>query len=206
MALQPPVAKYDLSVVARDEFARIVARKRRGNLRGNDLKRQACALDSYRLETPCTLMMYDFEKHNRDSDEWLSKPFYTAPQGYKLNLNVCANGNGDGKDTHVSVFLQLLPGEFDDRLRWPFRGRFIVKLLDQSGNGQDIKEEISFSSRAPDECAGKPTYRENRGWGIPRFAAQRDLGLYRYTSCWWSWTDYPVYIDEDCGYFQVTKI
>ena len=205
MALQPPVAKYNLSADARDEFARIVTRKRRGNLRGNDLKRQVCALDSSRLQTPCTLMMYDFEKHNRDSDEWLSKPFYTAPQGYKLNLRVDANGHGNGKDTHVSVFLQLLPGEFDDRLRWPFRGSFIVKLLDQSGNGQHIEEEIPFSSRAPDECAGKPTYRENRaGWGRHEFAAQRDL--WQYTGCWLLWKDYPVYIDEDCGYFQVTKI
>ena len=209
MASQPPVAEYNLSALARDELARIVARKQRGNLRGSELNRQIRELDSTRLKTPCTFMMYDFEQHKRDRDEWLSKPFYTAPQGYKMNLSVYANGNGDGAGTHVSVYLQLMPGEFDDRLRWPFRGSFVVKLFEQSNNGQDIQTEISFSSQTPRDVAGKPTYKENRGWGRPEFVAQRNLGPQyssMYSSCW-SWWEYPVYIDpeEDSAYFQVTK-
>lgn len=205
METQPPVAKYKLSVLARDELARIVSRKRRGNLLGRELKRQVLELDSSRLKTPCKFMMYDFEQHKRDGDVWLSEPFYTAPQGYKMNLSVYANGIGNGEGTHVSVFLQLLPGEFDDRLRWPFRETFVVKLLEHSGNGQDIEQEISFNSQTPHDVAGKPKYKENRGWGRQKFAAQRDLGP-QYSSCW-LWWEYPVYINsgEDCAYFRVIK-
>ncbi len=205
---QLPVAKYRFSVLARDKLARIVAQKESGNLRGSKLKRHVGKLDSYRLKTPCTFTMYDFEQHSSDSDVWLSEPFYTAPQGYKMNLTVYANGTRDGADTHVSVFLQLIPGEFDDRLLWPFRGRFVVKLLDidETDEGEDIQRVIAFNSQTPPDVTRKPTYRyyENREWGWQKFAAQRDISpQYSYPS----WRDHPVYIDpeEDCACFRVTK-
>jgi len=58
-----------------------------------------------------------------ESDNWYSPPFYTHPQGYKMCLSVVANGSGDGKGTHVSVFAYLMRGDFDDHLKWPFQGR-----------------------------------------------------------------------------------
>ena len=145
-------------------------------------------------------MMYNFEQHKRDGDEWLSKPFYTAPQGYKLNLSVYANGNGNAAGQYISVFLQILPGEFDDRLRWPFRGSFVVKLLDQSGNKRDIEQSVSFAYGAPEEVARRPTFTENTGWGKNSFFAHREL----YTQGQWPWN--PVYVKDGCIHFQVMTV
>ena len=40
-----------------------------------------------------------------------------------------ANGHGKGKDTHISIFLYLMRGDYDNSLRWPFEGDIAVELL-----------------------------------------------------------------------------
>ena len=47
---------------------------------------------------------------------------------YMMCLKVYANGQGDGKGTHVTVAVCLMRGEFDDLLKWPFRGDFTIQL------------------------------------------------------------------------------
>lgn len=139
------------------------------------------------------------EQHKRDGDEWTSEPFYTAPQGYKLNLSVYANGNGNGAGMYVSVFLQLMPGEFDGRLRWPFRGSFVVKLLVQSGFGRDIQRNISFISFGTLEDVARPTY---TGWGEPKFVSHRQL----YPQSQYPYIGTPQYIKNGCIQFQVVTV
>ena len=46
-------------------------------------------------------------------------------------LKVYANGNGVGMKTHVSVFLYMMKGEYDDSLKWPFQGDITIQLLSQ---------------------------------------------------------------------------
>ena len=50
-------------------------------------------------------------------------------------LRVDAAGNGDGKGTHVSVYLYLMKGPHDDELEqsghWPLKGTFTIELLNQ---------------------------------------------------------------------------
>ena len=48
-------------------------------------------------------------------------------------LSVYANGSNNGENTHVSVFAQIMAGDNDDQLQWPFfgdidRGSHIEKL------------------------------------------------------------------------------
>ena len=69
---------------------------------------------------PVDIIMDDFEEKKNNSvlsNDWYSPPFYSHSEGYKMCLRVDANGNGDGKGTHVSVFVCLVRGEFDDVLR-----------------------------------------------------------------------------------------
>ena len=79
---------------------------------------------------PVDIIMDDFEKHEKSTDFWYSPPFYTHLGGYRicLSVSVCANGQGDGKDTHVTVAVHLMRGEFDDLLKWPFRGEVTIQL------------------------------------------------------------------------------
>lgn len=67
-----------------------------------------------------------------DGLELISSPFYTSQFGYKLQASVFLNGNGSGENTHVSVYIKILPGEFDALLKWPFSHSVAFTLFDQS--------------------------------------------------------------------------
>ena len=72
---------------------------------------------------------YASKKEN--NEEFKSIPFYTSPGGCKMCIGVNANGVGDGKGTHVSVYTTLLEGRYDDQLHWPFLGTVTYELLNQ---------------------------------------------------------------------------
>jgi TNF receptor-associated factor 4 len=72
---------------------------------------------SYKL-SGTEFTMTDFEEYRKDNDSWYSPRFYTHPNGYKMCLIVFANGNGSGKGSHLSVFVSLTQGEFDDQLKY----------------------------------------------------------------------------------------
>ena len=124
---------------------------------------------------PVDIVMEDFEEHKKLGNAWHSPPFYSHVGGYKMCLTIFANGNGIGKGTHVSVFVQLMRGEFDDHLKWPFNGRITVQLktekklsLPLSKNVFDIDEDVR------DKYVRKPTER-NKAWGFPEYICHRDL-------------------------------
>ena len=80
---------------------------------------------------PLTITMDKFKQYKKNNDMLYSPTFYTHHKGYKMCVHVCANGYGECKGTHVTVSVQLMKGEFDDQLKWPFRGQIIVQLLSQ---------------------------------------------------------------------------
>merc|ERR1712117_279138 len=53
--------------------------------------------------------------------ELVSLPFFTSQSGYKLQASLFLNGNGGGEGTHMSVYIKILPGEYDSILKWPFK-------------------------------------------------------------------------------------
>ena len=89
--------------------------------------------------------MTDFQKHKSNSDSWYSPPVYTHPTGYKICLQVIANGCGIGKGTHLSVFVHLMRGDFDDQLRWPLRGAVNIQLLNQEEENHHVIRTLGFS-------------------------------------------------------------
>ena len=138
---------------------------------------------------PFEIEMPNFSQHKHNSDQWHSHPFYTHPQGYKTRLWVDANGSDAGKGTHVSVFLYLMRGEFDDHLKWPFRGNITIELLDQEGQEKHMKI-LSYTS-ASDSCAGRVISREmSDGWGFARFIKHTQL--------------VHKYVKNDCLRFRVS--
>ena len=93
--------------------------------------------EKYQIGTPLCpveLIITNFEKHKKDGDYWSSPPFYTHPKGYKMCLVVYAGGCGDGVNTHISLFLTLMKGEYDEQLKWPLRGNFTIHLMSQDGD------------------------------------------------------------------------
>ena len=73
---------------------------------------------------PVTIKMSQYSIKRRDAIQWYSDPFYTHNKGYKMCLRVDAAGIGNGKVTHLSVFLYLMKSPHDDELTWPLRGKF----------------------------------------------------------------------------------
>ena len=64
--------------------------------------------------------------------DFFSHPFFSSNTGYKLQASLFLNGNGGGDNTHVSLYIKLLPGPHDCILRWPFRNIISFTLLDQT--------------------------------------------------------------------------
>ena len=84
----------------------------------------------------------DFKKKQANKDQ-LSLPFYTHNRGYKFCLNVYPNGISSSSGSHLSVRVELMKGEYDDELKWPFEGDILIELLNWRENkkkGEEIKE------------------------------------------------------------------
>ena len=138
-------------------------------------------------------MMENFEQHKVTNDKWYSVPFYSYPQGYKFCLRVDANGSGNDKGTHISVYLYLLKGEFDDHLKWPFRGEITVQLVDQEGEEKHYCYTIPYANKTSDEHAGRVTEGDRRkGWGRSNFISVDKLKA--------------NYLKNDTLCFRITKI
>lgn len=128
---------------------------------------------------PVDVKMHNFRQYKSLGRDWFSSPFYTHPRGYKMCLNVDANGFGEGKDTHVSVFIYMMQGEFDSELKWPFCGAITVQILNSKRpdtNPHYTIVRFDQSSRA--NVASGRVYeriRADSGQGMLKFIAHADL-------------------------------
>ena len=126
-------------------------------------------ISSHRV--PIEFIMTEYSTYKKNNDEWYSSPFYTGPGGYKMCINVSANGIGSGAGTHVSVYVYLMRGEYDSRLVWPFRGDITIQLVNHN-NDQDHHEKIvPFSDAAVASGASNRVTAGERGgtWGYTTF-------------------------------------
>ena len=128
--------------------------------------------------------------------EWYSAPFYTHNKGYKMCLHVDATGI-EGKNAHLAVYLFLMKGSYDDKLKWPLRGRFIVKIMNQISDSYHRSVAIYYDDNTPDENAGRVTEGDKaHGWGDDEFISIEDL--FRTTrKC--------QFLVDDCVFFRVTR-
>ena len=120
---------------------------------------------------PLDIVVTNFQKLNKAGDEWYSPPFFSHVRGYRMCLRVDADGHGTGKGTHVSVFVYLMRGEYDDQLRWPFRGDVTIRLLNQRRDEGHWEKTLLFDDRINDESASRMKRQEKalRGWGRHQF-------------------------------------
>ena len=143
----------------------------------------------------CVLNMTKFNQHKSTKRQWYSPPFYSHPGGYKICIRVDANGNGEGKNTHVSVFAYLMKGRNDDNLPWPFTGKVTITLLNQLTDKNHHTCTVSF--RQDDEGSARVVDDEMApiGYGYHKFIHHTQLG--------YDAAQNYQYLKEDCLYFQV---
>ena len=108
-------------------------------------------------------------------------------------VNVHANGSVNGKNTHVSVFVQLVIGENDDQLQWPFVGDVDIMLLNWREDKGHYKKTIpvTASSGLVRVLAGE----SGKCWGYFMFILHSSLPYNSSTN-----TDY---LQNDCLRFRV---
>ena len=85
------------------------------------------------------IFLDDFEQKKKKNVTWYSPSFYSHIGGYKMCMSVYTNGYGNGKDTHIGVGIFMMRGEFDDHLKWPFKGKFQVHLINQKEGGEHVQ-------------------------------------------------------------------
>ena len=136
----------------------------------------------------------EFSKRKCNNELWCSPGFYTSPGGYKMSLCVDANGHSNGKGTHVSYFICLMSGEYDDILEWPFQGEVTVELLNQLEDKNHHKYTIGST---PQECKERVVGKKyGRGWGCYQFISHSQLGYNSSLNC--------QYRKDDTLYFRVS--
>ena len=134
------------------------------------------------------LKLCHFSEKKKHNEEWYSPCFYTSPGGYKMRLKVYPNGDGNGKGTHVSCYICLMLGEYDDTLESPFQGEAIIELLNQRADTSHLNEKTSFTfNRCLVGAHGKQEF------GIPLFIHHSKLNDIN-----------RQYLKDDILYFRVS--
>lgn len=101
-----------------------------------------------------------------------SPPFYVGRFGYKVCARLYPNGDGNGKGTHMSMFLVIMRGEYDALLPWPFIQKVHFRLLDQ-----DRIRDLFDAFRPDPSCASfkRPTSDMNVASGCPTFISHTEV-------------------------------
>ena len=106
-----------------------------------------------------------------------SQPFYSAQHGYKMCAKIYLNGDGFGKDSHLSLFFMVMRGEYDALQTWPFQKKITMMLLDQ-GNGDHMID--AFHSDPQSSSFQRPKSDMNIASGSPLFMPLDSLNNRQY--------------------------
>ena len=167
---------------------------------------QQCELLELRAEIemqrdipPVTIKMAGFDELKKKGTTWYSRPFYTGMGGYKMCLNVYANGYGAGKGTHVSVCTCLMRGELDSHLKWPFQGTITIQLVNQLENNNHRTYPIPYTDESSDATSGQVIDGErSHGRDCLVFLPHSKLGL--------SVANNRQYLKDDCLIFRIVPV
>lgn len=118
--------------------------------------------------SPSTLIMTNFSEFRSKrekwkspewkSSEWKSPEFYTHIGGYKMCLLVLPYSQADDTGCELmSVFLQILRGDYDSNLKWPFHGSVVVRMLNQLSDDNHIERTLDSATEIEQGCVNFAT-------------------------------------------------
>ena len=128
-----------------------------------------------------------------------SPPFFTNSDGYKMCAKIYLNGDGNGRNSHLSLFLVILPGENDALLTWPFRQKVTFTLMDQSETKENVVD--AFRPDPNSTSFKRPMSEKNKGSGCPQFCSLDILNSNEYIKE----NAMFIKIDTDCEYVSYTN-
>ena len=141
----------------------------------NKLEQDVQTLSTHSVPNDVIFTMTDFSQHKQDDEDWMSPPFYSHQHGYKLCLGVYPNGLGQGENSHVSVYVHAMRGDYDNLLMWPFKGALKITLL--GNNANKIKHTLDFNDDFTLERVTEDTV-SDEGYGLAEFLPHSSLELF----------------------------
>ena len=93
-------------------------------------------------QSVCEFTLTKFSKRKQCDNVYYSPAFYTHKKGYKMCIQVRANGYGNGKGSHISVYIYHMKGEHDDKLYWPFQGDIVLEVQNWREDKRHYKMRI----------------------------------------------------------------
>ncbi len=128
----------------------------------------------------------NFAEKKENNVEFKSEPFFTVPNGYKMNIKVRCNGYGDG---HVSVSAYLLDVPYKEKLKWPFKGTVTLELINQLQDAGHERLNLVFIDNKQARIGGG-------GWGYSKFVPHSKLSYNAAAN--------TCYLVNDSLHFKVT--
>lgn len=104
-----------------------------------------------------------------------SPAFYTERMGYKMCARLYPNGDGMGKGSHLSLFFVLMRGHYDSLLKFPFKQKVTLMLLDQSGRDNPENVVDAFRPDPTSSSFKRPSTEMNIASGCPLFMPLQQL-------------------------------
>ncbi|KAL5009326.1 hypothetical protein ScPMuIL_014907, partial [Solemya velum] len=117
-----------------------------------------------------------------------SQPFHSSRFGYKMCARVYLNGDGMGKNTHMSLFFVIMRGDYDALLKWPFQQKVALVLLDQELGQRNLTD--TFRPDITSSSFKQPTSEMNIASGCPLFVAHTIL-------------ETPTYLKDDTIFIKI---
>ena len=70
---------------------------------------------------------------------------------------MCVRVAVDGNGAHLSIFIHMMRGPFDNHLKWPFRCYITIHLVNQAEDNDHVENIVPYNDTTPDSCAGRVT-------------------------------------------------
>ena len=111
---------------------------------------------------PYQFRMENFLSYKRAPVEH-SPVYYTQPFGYRFRVKVFRTEYSKmlSLDAFTSIFIEILPGPFDEKLKWPFKGSISLEIVNQLSDCCHYKKTIHFDDKSyrgnkirPDNSSG----------------------------------------------------
>ena len=87
----------------------------------------------------------NIDHRQKNSCSFRSEPFYSHPGGYKMVVTIFPNSFGMSQGTHLYAGVGIERGEFDDQLRWPFKGKVTIQIYNDSLKRWSNEKAIELS-------------------------------------------------------------
>ena len=145
---------------------------------------------------PVVRVLHNFKEKKNYNRDYKSRPFFTHEGGYKMCLWIFPNGYRRADSTHVSLFLCFMKGEHDEKLKWPFRGKITVHLLNQLRDSDHKKNVITYDCSNSRYAEQVKDGEMSRGYGASDFISLKSLIQ----------KPYLQFLKDDCLKIRVTEV